>query len=67
MNMNPFAPLERIPVSRFTALPDALRDPRRCEWADANKRGEPGTQVFRAYIANLKKLGYTFPAEYKID
>jgi gluconolactonase len=40
MNMNPFAPLERIPVSRFTALPDALRDPRRCEWADANKRGE---------------------------
>lgn len=40
MNMNPFAPLERIPVSRFTSLPDALRDPRRCEWADANKRGE---------------------------
>ncbi len=34
---------------------------------DANKRGEPGTQVFRAYIANLKKLGYNFPAEYKID
>ena len=34
---------------------------------DANKRGEPGTQVFRAYVANLKKLGYTFPAEYKID
>jgi TRAP-type C4-dicarboxylate transport system substrate-binding protein len=34
---------------------------------DANKRGEPGTQVFRAYIANLKKLGYSFPAEYKID
>ena len=34
---------------------------------DANKRGEPGTRVFKAYIANLKKLGYTFPAEYKID
>jgi TRAP-type C4-dicarboxylate transport system substrate-binding protein len=34
---------------------------------DANKRGEPGTQVFRAYIENLKKLGYTFPAEYRID
>ena len=34
---------------------------------DANKRGEPGTQVFRAYIASLKKLGYNFPAEYKID
>ena len=34
---------------------------------DANRRGEPGTQVFRAYIANLKKLGYTFPVEYQID
>lgn len=34
---------------------------------DANKRGEPGTQVFRTYIATLKKLGYSFPAEYKID
>lgn len=38
--MNPFAPLERIPVSRFSALPETFRDARRCEWADANKRGE---------------------------
>jgi gluconolactonase len=41
MNTNPFVPLERIPVSRFTALPDDFRVPRRSEWADANKRGEP--------------------------
>lgn len=34
---------------------------------DANKRGEPGTQVFRAYVENLKKLGFSFPSEYKID
>ncbi len=34
---------------------------------DANKRGEPGTQVFRAYIASLKKLGYNFPVDYKIE
>ena len=34
---------------------------------DANKRGEPGSQVFKAYISNLKKAGFTFPADYKID
>jgi TRAP-type C4-dicarboxylate transport system substrate-binding protein len=34
---------------------------------DANKRGEPGSRVFKAYIANLNKLGYKFPAVYKIE
>lgn len=34
---------------------------------DSNKRGEPGTAVYRSYIANLKKLGYSFPADIKID
>jgi TRAP-type C4-dicarboxylate transport system substrate-binding protein len=34
---------------------------------DANKRGEPGSQVYKAYIGQLKKLGFSFPADYKID
>ena len=61
VNVFNLPPVERAKWARaISGLPNDMAK-------DANKRGEPGTRVFRAYIANLKKLGYTFPSEYKID
>ncbi len=34
---------------------------------ESNGRKEPGSQVYKAYVSNLKKLGYNFPVELKID
>lgn len=34
---------------------------------ESNKRGEPGTEVYSTYIKMLKKTGYVWPNEYKID
>ncbi|MBK1657071.1 SMP-30/gluconolactonase/LRE family protein [Paracraurococcus ruber] len=36
-----FVPPREIPVRLFAALPPALRQPRRTEWADANRGGAP--------------------------
>ena len=34
---------------------------------EANKRGDPGTKVFRTYIETVKAMGYKWPFEYKIN
>jgi len=57
----------KLPASEKTKWATIISDLPNDMAKDANKRGEPGTQVFKAYISNLKKLGYSFPAEYKID
>lgn len=69
--------LEKLKAAGLTVTQFSAAD--RAKWAqevsglpnemskDANKRGEPGTAVYRSYIANLKKLGYSFPADIKID
>jgi hypothetical protein len=39
--MNPFQPVKKIEVRRFTALPAKFRTKRRTAWSDPNRQGAP--------------------------
>ncbi len=38
---NPFQNIEKLEVSPFTSLPEAMRRPQRTAWSDANRQGAP--------------------------
>jgi gluconolactonase len=39
--LNPFQPVKKIEVRRFSALPSRFRKKRRTKWSDPNRQGAP--------------------------
>ena len=61
------ATIIEFPFEEQAKWAESLKDYPNAQAKEATSRGAPGAEIFRAYVKNLKSLGYTWPYEYQFE